>query len=53
MPECVISNTSPLFYLHQIDHLELLRRLYGQIIIPEAVIRELEPADCRANLCLM
>lgn len=42
MPECVISNTSPLFYLHQIGHLELLQRLYGQIIIPEAVIRELE-----------
>ncbi len=42
MPECVISNTSPLFYLHQIGHLALLQRLYEQIIIPEAVVQELE-----------
>ncbi|MCP4402404.1 MAG: DUF3368 domain-containing protein [bacterium] len=42
MPECVISNTSPLFYLHQIGHLALLQRLYEQIIVPEAVVQELE-----------
>ena len=43
MPECVIiSNTSPLFYLYQIGYLALLERLYGQIIVPEAVVQELE-----------
>lgn len=42
MPELVISNTSPLFYLHRLRHLELLRELYQRIIVPEAVVRELE-----------
>jgi predicted nucleic acid-binding protein len=27
----VVSNTSPLFYLHSIRQIELLARLYGQI----------------------
>ncbi|MFL6259120.1 MAG: DUF3368 domain-containing protein [Thermoanaerobaculia bacterium] len=42
MPDrLVISNTSPLLYLHQVSHLELLPRLYGQIQIPSAVREEL------------
>ncbi len=40
MPE-VICNTSPLQYLHQIGHLDLLRRLAGNIIVPRAVVDEL------------
>lgn len=28
MPDLTISNTSPLFYLHRLNHLDLLRRLY-------------------------
>lgn len=40
MPE-VISDTSPLQYLHQTDCLELLPALYGTILVPEAVIDEL------------
>ena len=38
----VIGNTSPLLYLHRIDRLQLLRCLYGTILLPDAVIRELE-----------
>jgi predicted nucleic acid-binding protein len=38
----VISNTSPLFYLHQLGCLDLLQKLYGQIVIPKAVFEELE-----------
>ena len=35
MPDrLVISNTSPLLYLHQVGHLELLPRLYGQVQVP-------------------
>lgn len=42
MHKIVISNTSPIFYLHRIGLLELLKRLYGEIIIPNAVLEELE-----------
>lgn len=37
----VISNTSPLLYLHQVDQLELLYRLYRRVVIPPAVREEL------------
>jgi|SRR5436305_9683027 len=43
MPDrLVISNTSPLLYLHQVGHLDLLWRLYGQVQIPPAVEKELQ-----------
>lgn len=38
----VVSNTSPLLYLHQVGHLGLLRDLYGRIRIPSAVRTELQ-----------
>lgn len=42
MPErIVVSNTSPLLYLHQIGQLPLLRDLYGEILVPLAVRDEL------------
>jgi hypothetical protein len=37
----VISDTSPLQYLHVIRQLPLLEQLYGQIVVPQAVIDEL------------
>jgi predicted nucleic acid-binding protein len=40
VPE-VISNTSPLQYLFQIERLDLLKALYGSIIVPEGVVQEL------------
>lgn len=42
MPDLVISNTSPLFYLYQLGYLNLLRKLYERIVVPEAVVAELE-----------
>ncbi|MEW6686561.1 MAG: DUF3368 domain-containing protein [Candidatus Edwardsbacteria bacterium] len=42
MPESVIVNTSPIFYLHRLQLLEILEKLYGTIIVPPAVIDELE-----------
>ena len=42
MPEVVISNTSPIFYLHRLRLLDLLQELYQKIIIPKAVVAELE-----------
>jgi len=41
MPRIIVSNTSPIFYLHRAGYLELLRQLYGEIIVPHAVIEEL------------
>jgi predicted nucleic acid-binding protein len=42
MREPVISNTPPIFYLHRLGLLDLLEKLYGEIIIPNAVLEELE-----------
>ena len=42
MPDFVISNTSPLLYLHQLHQLTLLHEIYGKIIVPEAVVAELD-----------
>lgn len=43
MPDrLVISNTSPLLYLHQVGHLGLLPSLYGRIHVPSAVRSELQ-----------
>ncbi len=42
MPDrLVISNTSPLLYLHQIGRIDLLETLYGAVIAPPAVALEL------------
>lgn len=50
MPErLIITNTSPLLYLHLVGHLALLQILYGAIVIPPAVLAELE-AGARANV---
>jgi predicted nucleic acid-binding protein len=38
----VIADTSPLHYLILLDHTEVLQRLYGSVIIPEGVVRELQ-----------
>ncbi len=40
----VVSDTSPISYLHQIGRLGLLKNLYGQVIITPAVERELRTA---------
>ncbi|NJO75752.1 MAG: DUF3368 domain-containing protein [Leptolyngbyaceae cyanobacterium RM1_406_9] len=37
----VVSNTSPIFYLSTIGHLDLLRQLYDEIIIPTMVFNEI------------
>jgi predicted nucleic acid-binding protein len=37
----IVSDTSPISNLAAIQHLQLLQQLYGRIIIPSAVFREL------------
>ena len=43
----VICNTSVLQYLHQIDRLDLLPALFGQVQIPDAVAAELDEGKRR------
>jgi len=38
----VIADTSPLHYLVLLEHAEVLLNLYGHVIIPRAVVRELQ-----------
>lgn len=37
----VVSDTSPLIAFAAVGHLDLLRNLYGEVVLPEAVHREL------------
>ena len=37
----VVADTSPVRYLILIDEIELLHRIYGRVVIPDAVLREL------------
>ncbi|MCR5790197.1 MAG: DUF3368 domain-containing protein [Lachnospiraceae bacterium] len=47
----VLANTTPLIALANIDWLELLHKLYGTIIVPQAVMDEIirEPAKQRVH----
>lgn len=38
----VVSDTAPLNYLVLIGHVEILRHLFGKVLVPPAVIRELQ-----------
>lgn len=46
----VIADTSPLNYLILIGEAEVLRRLYGRVVIPEAVLRELQNPQAPARV---
>lgn len=37
----VVADTSPLFYLLSIGHIDLLPRLFGKVFVPDAVHKEL------------
>lgn len=44
----VIADASPLNYLVLIGEVDVLRRLYGRVVIPEAVFRELQHPEAPA-----
>ena len=46
----VIADTSPLNYLILIGEAEMLRRLYGRVVIPAAVLRELQNPQAPATV---
>ena len=37
----VVADTSPIFYLLSIGHIDLLPQLFGTLLVPDAVYREL------------
>lgn len=41
----VVADTSPIRYLVRIGEIDLLRKLYGQVIVPAAVLDELQAED--------
>jgi predicted nucleic acid-binding protein len=48
--QLVVADTSPLFYLFTIGHLELLPQLFGRVLIPDAVHMELSHPHAPAPL---
>jgi uncharacterized protein len=49
MPDRVICDTSPLFYLHRLRHLSLLQKMNRRILVPEAVVAELLAGDSQGE----
>jgi uncharacterized protein len=49
MPEIIVSNTSPIFYLHRLGLLGILHELYGAITVPEAVKHELDQGSVKGE----
>ena len=37
----VVADTSPIFYLLSIGHIDLLPQLFGKVFVPDAVYKEL------------
>lgn len=49
----VIVNSTPLIALCHVDHLDILKKLYGEVTIPEAVYREIsvkEDSACKRDV---
>ncbi len=44
----VVADSGPLHYLLLVDEIDLLRRFYGQVVIPQAVANELSVANALA-----
>jgi predicted nucleic acid-binding protein len=48
----VVADTSPLNYLVLVGEAEILKRLYGRVVIPEAVLRELQHPQTPAEVAV-
>ncbi len=46
----VVSNTSPIYYLWIIGHINLLELIFNTINIPQAVFSELTHKNCPSDL---
>jgi len=46
----VVTDTSPINYLVQIGQMELLAKLFGRVIVPQAVLEELQRPQAPAKV---
>lgn len=46
----VVADTSPINYLVLLGHIEVLPKIYGEILIPQAVFDELQDSDAPAEV---
>ena len=47
----VVANTTPLIAFAKVDRLDILHRLYGVLLIPEAVLSEVKYEPARTRVC--
>ena len=47
----VVANTTPLIAFAKVDRLDILHRLYGELLIPEAVLSEVKYEPARTRVC--
>jgi len=43
----VVADTTPLNYLIQLGHADLLRHIYGRVVVPSAVMQEMQHPEAR------
>jgi predicted nucleic acid-binding protein len=46
----VVADTSPINYLVLLGHIEILPKIYGEVLIPQAVLDELQDSDAPADV---
>jgi predicted nucleic acid-binding protein len=46
----VVADTKPINYLILIGHIEILSAIYGEVLVPQAVIDELQVSDVRSEV---
>jgi predicted nucleic acid-binding protein len=46
----VVADTSPINYLVLLGHIEILPKIYGEVLIPQAVFDELQDGDAPAQV---
>jgi predicted nucleic acid-binding protein len=40
----IVADTSPIFYLRSIGHIDLLPQLFGKVLVPDAVHKRTRPS---------
>jgi predicted nucleic acid-binding protein len=46
----VVADTSPLNYLVLLGHIEILAKIYGEVVVPQTVLDELQDNDAPAEV---